>query len=205
MRQVELINTLTNAISKFVKTTGKEDFTEKFSFRMQNRLRITEMKHEMANLHASKLHTQLKSFIKISRWEKFNRFWSSVSYNLFTAFSFIKIHFPFDFFMICARFVSTRDDCRRKLSFNLNFNQSNSICRPYYETRANANARLRSLKSRIIEMEAEVQKAKASYNEALQNLEKISDEIHKLREDQKLSDFHEEVREFPFDTLTFHE
>lgn len=46
-------------------------------------------------------------------------------------------------------------------------------------------------------MEAEVQRAKAEYNEALQNLEKISDEIHnqrgKMREDQKLLDFHEEV------------
>lgn len=61
--------------------------------------------------------------------------------------------------------------------------------RPYYETRANANAKLRSLKSRIIEMEKEVQRAKATYNEALQNLEKISDEIHKLREDEKLNGF----------------
>lgn len=43
-------------------------------------------------------------------------------------------------------------------------------------------------------METEVQKAKAAYNEALQNLEKISDEIHKLREDRKLSGFHDEVR-----------
>lgn len=42
-------------------------------------------------------------------------------------------------------------------------------------------------------MEKEVQLAKSTYNEALQNLEKISDEIHKLREDQKLNEFHEEV------------
>lgn len=42
-------------------------------------------------------------------------------------------------------------------------------------------------------MEIEVQQTKAAYNEALQNLEKISDEIHKLREDQKLNEFHEEV------------
>lgn len=47
-----------------------------------------------------------------------------------------------------------------------------------------------------MDMEAEVQTAKATYNEALQNLEKISDEIHKLREDQKLLDFHEEVSLF---------
>lgn len=68
-----------------------------------------------------------------------------------------------------------------------------SISRPYYETRANYNAKLRNLKSRIIEMETEVQQAKASYNEALQSLEKISDEIHKLKEDQKLNEYHEEV------------
>lgn len=49
------------------------------------------------------------------------------------------------------------------------------------------------MKSRIIEMETEVQQAKTSYNEALQSLEKISDEIHKLREDQKLNEYHEEV------------
>lgn len=42
------------------------------------------------------------------------------------------------------------------------------------------------MKLRIIEMESEVQKAKSAYNDALQNLEKISDEIHKLREEQKL-------------------
>lgn len=37
-------------------------------------------------------------------------------------------------------------------------------------------------------MEKDVQRAKAAYNEALQNLEKISDEIHKMREDQKLNE-----------------
>lgn len=48
------------------------------------------------------------------------------------------------------------------------------------------------MKSKIIEMESEVQQQKAAYNNALQNLEKISDEIHKLREDQKLEGFHED-------------
>lgn len=69
-----------------------------------------------------------------------------------------------------------------------------NLSRPYYETRANVNAKLRNMKTRIIEMEKEVQRAKAAYNEALQNLEKISDEIHKMREDQKLNEYHEEVR-----------
>ncbi|CRL00733.1 CLUMA_CG013989, isoform A [Clunio marinus] len=98
--------------------------------RMQNRLRVTELKCEMTNLQSSKLQTQLKSFIKASR--------------------------------------------------------------PYYETRANYNAKLRNLKTKIVETEREVQQAKAAYNEALQNLEKISDEIHKLREDQKLNEYNEE-------------
>lgn len=81
--------------------------------------------------------------------------------------------------------MSTRgDDLQNAKILNLMYNQSKFLFRPYYETRANANAKLRNLKSRIIEMETEVQKAKAAYNEALQNLEKISDEIHKLREDQ---------------------
>lgn len=48
------------------------------------------------------------------------------------------------------------------------------------------------MKLRIIEMESDVQKAKSAYNEALQNLEKISDEIHKLREEQKLNYLHED-------------
>jgi SH3 domain-binding protein 5 (SH3BP5) len=45
-------------------------------------------------------------------------------------------------------------------------------------------------------METEIQKAKSDYNEALQSLEKISDEIHKLREDQKLSSFNDNVGNF---------
>lgn len=53
-------------------------------------------------------------------------------------------------------------------------------------------------------MEAEVQQAKTSYNEALQSLEKISDEIHKLREDQKLNEYHEEVGSgLKFESTTF--
>lgn len=54
------------------------------------------------------------------------------------------------------------------------------------------------MKLRIIEMESEVQKAKSAYNEALQNLEKISDEIHKLREEQKLNYLHEDEVIKPF-------
>lgn len=48
------------------------------------------------------------------------------------------------------------------------------------------------MKLKIIEMETDVQRAKSAYNEALQSLEKISDEIHKLREDRKLNYLHED-------------
>lgn len=50
-------------------------------------------------------------------------------------------------------------------------------------------------------MEKEVHQAKSNYNEALQNLEKISDEIHKMREEQKLNEFHEEVKKLMKNTL----
>lgn len=46
--------------------------------------------------------------------------------------------------------------------------------------------KLRNMKIKMGEMENDIQKTKAAYNDALQNLEKISDEIHKLREEQKL-------------------
>ena len=36
-------------------------------------------------------------------------------------------------------------------------------------------------------MELKVSNAKASYNDALKNLEQISEEIHKMREERRLS------------------
>lgn len=36
-------------------------------FRVQNRMRIIELKHEMANIHVTKLQSQLKASIKVSR------------------------------------------------------------------------------------------------------------------------------------------
>lgn len=60
-------------------------------------------------------------------------------------------------------------------------------CRPYYETRANYNGILKDQKKRIVELELKVSSAKASYNDALKNLEQISEEIHKMREERRLS------------------
>lgn len=59
--------------------------------------------------------------------------------------------------------------------------------RPYYETRANYNGILKEQKKRIVELELKVSNAKASYNDALKNLEQISEEIHKMREERRLS------------------
>ncbi|KAG4078194.1 hypothetical protein HA402_002246 [Bradysia odoriphaga] len=58
---------------------------------------------------------------------------------------------------------------------------------PYYETRANYNGILKEQKKRIVELELKVSSAKASYNDALKNLEQISEEIHKMREERRLS------------------
>lgn len=44
--------------------------------------------------------------------------------------------------------------------------------------------KLKNMKSRMIEIETEVQESKTAYNDALQNLEEISNEIHRLRQDQ---------------------
>ncbi|XP_037047589.1 SH3 domain-binding protein 5 isoform X2 [Bradysia coprophila] len=59
--------------------------------------------------------------------------------------------------------------------------------RPYYETRANYNGILKEQKKRIVELELKVSNAKASYNDALKSLEQISEEIHKMREERRLS------------------
>lgn len=60
------------------------------------------------------------------------------------------------------------------------------MCRPYYELRANYNGLLKAQKKRIEELERNVAEAKAMYNEALKNLEKISEEIHRMREERRL-------------------
>ncbi|XP_063710158.1 SH3 domain-binding protein 5-like isoform X2 [Culicoides brevitarsis] len=57
--------------------------------------------------------------------------------------------------------------------------------RPYYETRANCNGLLKAQKAKILEMESKILNAKMTYNEALKNLEEISEEIHRLREETK--------------------
>ncbi|TDG43287.1 hypothetical protein AWZ03_010292 [Drosophila navojoa] len=55
-------------------------------------------------------------------------------------------------------------------------------CSPYYETRANYNGLLKAQKLRVNELEAKVSAAKLTYNEALKNLEQISEDIHRQRQ-----------------------
>ncbi|XP_017852094.1 SH3 domain-binding protein 5 isoform X2 [Drosophila busckii] len=54
--------------------------------------------------------------------------------------------------------------------------------RPYYETRANYNGLLKAQKLRVNELETKVGAAKMTYNEALKNLEQISEDIHRQRQ-----------------------
>ncbi|KAH8276088.1 hypothetical protein KR018_006758 [Drosophila ironensis] len=60
-----------------------------------------------------------------------------------------------------------------------------TLCSPYYETRANYNGLLKAQKTRINELEAKVSAAKLTYNEALKNLEQISEDIHRQRQQRK--------------------
>lgn len=57
--------------------------------------------------------------------------------------------------------------------------------RPYYETRANYNGILKEQKAKITSTETKVADAKMSYNEALKNLEQISEEIHRMRNERR--------------------
>ena len=67
--------------------------------------------------------------------------------------------------------------------------------RPYYETRANYNGLLKAQKKRIMELENRVRDAKMTYNEALKNLEKISEEIHKMRDERSLCNAADDQRQ----------
>ena len=61
------------------------------------------------------------------------------------------------------------------------------MLRPYYEKLSNYNLKVKAHKTRIAELESQVLDAKATYNDALQNLERISDEIHQERANSKIN------------------
>lgn len=55
------------------------------------------------------------------------------------------------------------------------------VDRQYFEAKAQFNKTLEEQKLRVKELEKKVSDAKASYAQALRNLEEISDEIHRVR------------------------
>ncbi|KAK9299599.1 hypothetical protein QLX08_007411 [Tetragonisca angustula] len=61
--------------------------------------------------------------------------------------------------------------------------------RPYYEMKAHFNQMLEEQKLRVSALERSVGEAKMTYAEALRNLEKISDEIHRTRKYDGVDDF----------------
>ncbi|XP_059618724.1 SH3 domain-binding protein 5 isoform X1 [Phlebotomus argentipes] len=74
---------------------------------------------------------------------------------------------------------------RNLLLINLLAYQRELCCLPYYETRANYNGLLKAQKQKVTDLEARVSEAKMTYNEALKNLEQISEEIHKMRKERR--------------------
>lgn len=139
---------------------------------VKNNLKILELKLEVSNNRVLKLQNQLKSAIKVSRFFICHNFMifpfviSSVVSFSFLIFNFIRI-FQIDFQILTSE----------RFSF-----------RPYYETRANYNGLLKAHKKKIAELEEKVVGVKATYNEALRNLEEISESIHKSREEQLIKE-----------------
>ncbi|XP_034191654.1 uncharacterized protein LOC117609434 isoform X3 [Osmia lignaria lignaria] len=67
--------------------------------------------------------------------------------------------------------------------------------RPYYEMKAHFNQMLEEQKLRVSALERSVGEAKMTYAEALRNLEKISDEIHRTRKYDGAEDFSKNSRD----------
>ncbi|XP_011861474.1 PREDICTED: uncharacterized protein LOC105558416 isoform X2 [Vollenhovia emeryi] len=69
--------------------------------------------------------------------------------------------------------------------------------RPYYEMKAHFNQMLEEQKMKVSALERSVGEAKASYAEALRNLEKISDEIHRTRRYDGTDEYDKSARDAP--------
>ncbi|XP_011212597.2 SH3 domain-binding protein 5 isoform X1 [Bactrocera dorsalis] len=83
---------------------------------------------------------------------------------------------------IRASSLSLRRDL---LEMNALVYQQRCNCLPFYEARANYNGLLKAQKQKINELEGRVTEAKMTYNEALKNLEQISEDIHRQRQEQR--------------------
>ncbi|XP_050068374.1 uncharacterized protein LOC126556870 [Anopheles maculipalpis] len=77
--------------------------------------------------------------------------------------------------------ASSFDIRRNLLLMNIIAYQHELLFLPYYELRANYNALLLEQKQKVVELETKVAESKLRYNEALSNLERISEEIHRQR------------------------
>nr|XP_012139601.1 PREDICTED: uncharacterized protein LOC100880677 isoform X3 [Megachile rotundata]XP_012139602.1 PREDICTED: uncharacterized protein LOC100880677 isoform X3 [Megachile rotundata] len=71
----------------------------------------------------------------------------------------------------------------------------NLLMLPYYEMKAHFNQMLEEQKLRVSALERSVGEAKMTYAEALRNLEKISDEIHRTRKYDGTEDFSKNSRD----------
>ncbi|XP_014598960.1 PREDICTED: uncharacterized protein LOC106784187 isoform X2 [Polistes canadensis] len=67
--------------------------------------------------------------------------------------------------------------------------------RPYYEMKAHFNQMLEEQKMKVSVLERSVGEAKMTYAEALRNLERISDEIHKTRQCDTSDDYGKHIRD----------
>ncbi|XP_014477158.1 PREDICTED: uncharacterized protein LOC106745769 isoform X2 [Dinoponera quadriceps] len=67
--------------------------------------------------------------------------------------------------------------------------------RPYYEMKAHFNQMLEEQKMKVSALERSVGEAKMTYAEALRNLEKISDEIHRTRRYDGTDDYDKNARD----------
>ena len=89
---------------------------------------------------------------------------------------------------LTTRKIAARKNSRNFFRFNdllgVNkciYHECNYVHRPYYEMKAQFNQMLEEQKTRVSVLERSVGEAKMTYAEALRNLEKISDEIHRVR------------------------
>ncbi|XP_041771876.1 uncharacterized protein LOC121593525 isoform X1 [Anopheles merus] len=88
--------------------------------------------------------------------------------------------------------ASSFDIRRNLLLMNIIAYQHELLFLPYYELRANYNAVLLEQKQKVVELETKVAESKLRYNEALSNLERISEEIHRQRKARRASSLDED-------------
>ncbi|KAG5310609.1 3BP5L protein, partial [Acromyrmex insinuator] len=92
---------------------------------------------------------------------------------------------------------SSMDARRSLLLINSIAYRHNLLMLPYYEMKAHFNQMLEEQKMKVSALERSVGEAKASYAEALRNLEKISDEIHRTRRYDGMDEYDKSTQDAP--------